>query len=107
MSSQTINILKDFSRYPLGRYKKENPFAGQAFRDRLLAPALNENDKVIVVLDGTAGYGSSFLEEAFGGLIRNGFDLATLKAKLEIISNNDASYIQEIWGYINDADALR
>jgi hypothetical protein len=49
-------------------------YSGEWFRDDILAPALREaaaNSEILtIVLDGTSGYGSSFLEEAFGGLIR-------------------------------------
>jgi hypothetical protein len=44
---------------------------------------------VAVVLDGTAGYPSSFLEEAFGGLVRQrGFSHRDLDKKLTVIAND-------------------
>jgi hypothetical protein len=52
----------------------DGEYSGEWFRDDILAPALREaaaNSEILtIVLDGTSGYGSSFLEEAFGGLIR-------------------------------------
>lgn len=65
----TINVVKDFSKKPYGRYPDEGD-CGQVFRQSILAPALREHDKVHVVLDGYNRYGRSFLDEAFGGLIR-------------------------------------
>ena len=67
---QTINIAKDFSRTPGTRFKKRSRFSGEQFRDEVLLPALQKDEEVVVVLDGTAGYSGSFLEEAFGGLVR-------------------------------------
>ncbi|MBZ9885120.1 STAS-like domain-containing protein [Mesorhizobium sp. CA10] len=67
---QTINILRDFSRTPGGRYYTDGPASGQKFRQELLIPTLAKNDRVIIEMDGTRGYPSSFLEEAFGGLVR-------------------------------------
>ena len=59
-------------------------------------------------LDGGYGYGSSFLEEAFGGLIR---DLdEDYKQALEIIqikSNDEPSLIEDITKYIEDAIAKK
>ena len=86
-----IEIAKDFSRTPGGRRISDGPFSGELFRDRLLAPALRRaretGERVIVILDGTRGYLSSFLEESFGGLVRKcGFDHKELERLLEIRS---------------------
>jgi len=68
-----------------------------------LIPALKEYEKVIVDLDGTSGYGSSFLEEAFGGLVRKGFTSAALAEKLTIQSSRQ-SYASRVWNYIKLAE---
>jgi hypothetical protein len=47
------------------------PDSGEAFRNLLARELKKSSDVIEVVLDGAEGYGSSFLEEAFGGLIRN------------------------------------
>jgi hypothetical protein len=85
----TIEVGKDFSRTPGGRYISDGPDSGQLFRQRVLVPALraatSKNDKVTVILDGPRGYLSSFIEEAFGGLVRTeGFTPNGLKRCLEI-----------------------
>src|SRR5579872_5501179 len=85
----TINIAKDFSRTPGGRFRSDGPYSGQLFRDRCLVPALEaakrDHSRVVVVLDGTRGYLSSFLEEAFGGLVREcGYRREELDRLLEI-----------------------
>lgn len=67
----TISLAKVFTTTPGGRFKGMGPDSGEAFRD-FLAKELKKNaDDIEVVLDGAEGYGSSFLEEAFGGLVRN------------------------------------
>lgn len=72
-----IRISEQFSKYPMGRYfPKDGDFAGERFRKEFLKPALEVaiksggSEKVEVVLDGVRTFGSSFLEEAFGGLVR-------------------------------------
>lgn len=65
-----IVIAEVFSPYPAGRYIDDGEFNGTTFRRNHLVPALRKFDRVQVVFDGVAGFGSSFLEEAFGGLIR-------------------------------------
>ena len=66
----TLSVARDFSKYPGGRFIKISENSGEEFRDRLLLPALRTNGRVEVELDGVVGYGSSFLEEVFGGIIR-------------------------------------
>lgn len=96
--------ITDFSPFPAGRYVTDGPYSGQAFRDNILIPQLTENDLVQVDLNGAFGFGSSFLEEAFGGLVRVGkFSLKTLKEKLKINSEDDPLVADEIWLYIESA----
>lgn len=99
MKSTVISVAKDFSPSPAGRYPEDGPYPGAVFRDKLLIPALQSNDKVIVNLDGTSGYGSSFLEEAFGGLVRNGFSKQVLSEKL-VVESSRQSYASRVWNYI-------
>ena len=86
-----INIAKDFTRTPGTRYKRNSDFSGEMFRDEVLLPNLKENRQVTVILDGTAGYTRSFLEEAFGGLVRVGkLSKETIESLLEIKAEDPA-----------------
>ena len=68
--TRTIDIARDFSKFPAGRFREDGEWSGAAFRD-LLVEALRSGDRVEVVFDGVvAGVASSFLDEAFGGLVR-------------------------------------
>lgn len=102
MTMTTISVANDFSPVPAGRHREDGPFPGETFRDELLLPALKNFEDVAVDLDGTEGYGSSFLEEAFGGLIRKGFTEELLRRKLHIHSSR-ASYETRIWSYVRGA----
>ena len=66
----TINIAEDYTRFPGGRYPEDGKGNGTNFRKRFLVPVLQRHDRAVVVLDGAAGYPSSFLDEAFAGLVR-------------------------------------
>ena len=100
-----LNVAKDFSPYPSGRYKRDGPHSGEVFRDDWLVPALQESQELVVELDDVEGYGSSFLEEAFGGLVRKGFSTAdVLKNQLKLTSSDDA-LIEEIRSYIDEAES--
>jgi hypothetical protein len=100
-----INV-KDFSEFPGPRKEIVGPNSGEKFRETVLLPTIkaNPNEQIVVNLDGTAGYGSSFLEESFGGLIRCGipFD-RVINICQNIISSEDDSLIEEIFEYVKEA----
>ena len=105
-SMKTINIGKEFSDTPLGRYTTDSKFSGERFREEFLKPALSENEVVSVEIDDAEGYGSSFLDEAFGGLVRKGyFSAEQLQNKLKIACHDPAYalYQKLIWKYITEA----
>ena len=77
--------------------------SGENFRSKILERCLAQDGDVIINLDETEGYGSSFLEEAFGGLVRAGHDAEVLLTRLKFVSEEDPSLIDEIVGYIKDA----
>ena len=88
---KTISIARDFSRYPAGRFRDDGLFSGAAFREDILVPALKDDsfERVRVCLDDVAGVGSSFLEEAFGGLVRKGtFSKEFLDNHLELVTTD-------------------
>lgn len=79
MKKHTIDVARDFTHRPFGRHRTDGDRSSEVFREYLLAPALHQYDHVTVDLGGTNFYGSSFLEEIFGGLVREHFS----KTKLE------------------------
>ncbi len=100
---KTINVARDFTRFPSGRFKKNGDTSGEGFRERFLEGAILQGEEITVELDGTIGYGSSFLEEAFGGLVRTlQVREDELRVKLHLASS-DPSLVEEINGYIDDA----
>ncbi|MFL9994324.1 STAS-like domain-containing protein [Paraburkholderia sediminicola] len=105
MMSQIV-LAKQFSRYPAGRYLGDGPFSGELFRNRFLSPALRQKEHISIDLDGARGYGSSFLEEAFGGLVREGYSAQEIRDHVDLISS-DISLLAEIWEYISDAEEVR
>ncbi|MEP9011477.1 MULTISPECIES: STAS-like domain-containing protein [Enterobacter cloacae complex] len=91
-----IVIAKQFSKTPFGRYVTDSPNSAERFRKEFLVPAFRaDGEKVIVDFRGVAlGVGSSFLEEAFGGLVRReGVPKAEILKRLEIKS--DMPFYQE------------
>jgi len=100
--AKNIKISTDFSRFPGGRFLSDGKFSGERFRDDFLAPAL-KGGSVVLDMDGPLGYGSSFLEEAFGGLVREcGFDKQWLESHL-ILKSMDPGLLSDVRTYISEA----
>lgn len=102
-----LDIAKDFSRCPGARYPDEGDNSGQEFRNNYLKPkvkeAIDKGVRLKIVLDGSAGYSTAFLEEAFGGLVReDGFTSEQLSI-IDYVSDEDPTYIDDIKAYIDDA----
>ncbi len=103
----TVNVARDFTRYPSGRFKKNGDTSGEAFRQRFLEGALKSGESIRVEMDGTIGYGSSFLEEAFGGLVRTlAINPKELRNRLQLIST-DQALLEEIFQYIEHAETVK
>lgn len=101
-----IDIANEFGRSPGGRFSADGDQSGERFRRELLTPALRGTGYVEVHLDGVNGYPSSFLEEAFGGLVRiEGFTVAELKTRLKLKARSRAcrSVVADIWLFIERA----
>lgn len=107
MSSIMISIATNYSKTPAGRYEKDGPYSGERFRNEYLLPALRKEVELVQVdLDGALGFGSSFLEEAFGGLVRLGYKAEELHKRLKIKSAIK-KYHDRIWRYIDEESARR
>ena len=107
----TIDVARDFGRFPAGRFRTDGRYSGERFREEFLVPALGKQGTVTIEMDGAAGYGPSFIEEAFGGLVRKeGFDNGTLLARLAIVtgrSNRETMIRDYIANAVPEAVAAR
>lgn len=74
----TFNIGKEFSTDPQGRYySDETDSSGEEFREVYLKSRIENlapGEKLKIILDdGVESYGSSFLVEGFGGMVKYGY----------------------------------
>lgn len=106
---KTIKVATDFSRTPGARYPHEAKYSGAEFRLDHVMPALQEairtDSFVLIDLDGGAGYGCSFLDEAFGALVyRYGYTPETIFSYITFKSDEEPYLIDEIRGYVEDGE---
>ena len=89
---KTISVLENFSEFPALRHCNISDKSGEEFYHTVLNREFKEQfekkEKLVVNLDNTAGYASSFLDEAFGNLVFD-FTLDNVKKYIEIISNQE------------------
>ena len=94
-----LSILNDFSEYPKLRYCSLSEDSAEKFYHEKLNAAFEDaySKKIILVvnIDYTAGYTSSFLDEAFGNLVYD-FGLNLVKDFLKIISEDEPYWIDMI-----------
>jgi len=109
MEAVRISVSNDFSPRPGGRFPWEGPNSGEEFREKVLVHRYREarqaNVDLVVDLDDTSGYASSFLEEAFGGMIRKRYaEKDDLLARLTILSGAQPKWVQRVERYIRQAE---
>ena len=95
----TVRIL-DYTDQVGGRYAEHSDkYSGEWFRDDVILPKLQDHQRVIIDLGGTYGLPDSFLEEVFGGLIRNNpaLDINRIQIRLE---NNESSLLAIIHSFM-------
>lgn len=110
MSKKVIHVARDFYPRPSGRYKKDGNYTGEVFREKLLMPELDaiqnsgENTFLVVDFSDVTMAGSSFLEEAFGGLVRTQKYTKNFLKKVLVIESSKRPIIGErIFLYIDEA----
>lgn len=88
----TLNIKEEFSEYPGLRYCTFSDQSGEEFYHKILnsrfKKALDNKENLQIILDGTAGYSPSFLDESFGNLIYD-FTLEKVKKIISIVSEEE------------------
>ncbi|MFR4518360.1 MAG: STAS-like domain-containing protein [Fusobacterium sp.] len=102
------NLATEYTDIPGGRYRKNGKFSGEEFRDdilhNLIENCIRNKEKLIINLDDVYGFPPSFLEETFGGLIREyNYTESQLKEVLDFIANDEPSLIDKIFNYIQEA----
>lgn len=90
-----FKISEEFSRHPGSR---EHGRELRVILAYALIQALVKNERLIVNLDGTFGYASSFLDAAFGGLVRK--TSPEVLRHIEFVSIEQPDLIFEILKYM-------
>lgn len=97
MSDHLFRVAAVFGPHAGPRYARQGAHSGESLRKKLLEVLRKTDGTVLVVLDGMRGMGSSFLDEAFGGLVREeGIPKDEVRRRLRYQATIDPSYIETI-----------
>lgn len=103
---KTINIATQFTKTPGARYYTDGPKSGEEFFDTMLKEAFEEaeeNDEQLKIeMDGTEGYASSFINEAFRRL-GEAFGSDNAWGRLVLVSIEVPKYIDKVKKSIYEA----
>jgi phosphomannomutase len=95
----TINIEREFTSEPGARYYSDGSYSGEQFYEELLKDkfieAQSKDEQLKIIMDGTEGFASSFINEAFSRLGKQ-FGPDEAWGRLEIVSNEMPKYIDKI-----------
>lgn len=107
MGERRYSLARDFSPHPGPRYKSQGKHSGEQFREKLWS-WIQDGGPILLDLDGTSGIGSSFIDEAFGGLVfaRN-MTAADVRARIKLKSELDESYLLDYEDSLEKAEADR
>ena len=94
--AQIIKKVMDFSLRPGPRFREQGKNSGEAFYPELkewFADAGSSGKMLVVVLDGTDGYLSSFIDESFGRLVYE-YGRDAVEKRLKVISEIEPEWLK-------------
>jgi len=105
MKPEKVFDVAEYTDTPIGRNALDGPKNGADYRENHIVPALGEYEIVKLDFSKTIGTTPSFLEEIFGGIIRDKIlTPAELKRRTEVISKYE-SVKRNVIKYIDEAAA--
>ena len=105
MKKYNIKIARDFTKAPGFRFKKQGPKSGEELREHLREPLFEDpDDKHIITIDfnGCYGFATSFLEEAFGGLVRK-TKMKNILERFRFVADDNHEVKESVIRYIKEA----
>lgn len=107
MSNLEVSVSRDFSDAPGARFYTDGPASGEEFYEKILKPrfeeALGLGCKLIVNMDGTYGYATSFISQSFGTLSSE-YSAAVVLGVIDIVSDEDLKLKKYIESVIKEPD---
>lgn len=102
-----FRIANDFHKRPSGRYKTDGEYSAEHLRKIIIDKLKSSDEKLFINISGLSMFSSPFIDECFGGMIRNNLICKDeLLQQIEFISDEysdkDKSIIERILSTINE-----
>jgi len=107
--NKTVKIRDDYNWSTGSRLIIEGPHSGEDFRIKFFYPmiidAIASNETLTIDFDGGIGYGTSWLEEVFGGVIRKDrVDAQDVRKHLRLIATQQPYILRLVDKYMKQAE---
>lgn len=96
-------VVREHFKFASARYRSDGVNSGEAFREDVIVPALKSSTSITIDLNNKVSYPASWLEECFGGLVRNGLSSEDVLNRINFLSE-DSFLIAEIVQIIQEAN---
>lgn len=96
-------FIKEYTKFPGGRFVRLGPYSGEDFREKVLRPIFESDKKIVINATGVVtSFSPSFLDEAFGELAKE-YGLETFLKKVEFYSNDNPELKDKMMYYVKRA----
>lgn len=105
--NNVFRIANDFYKRPSGRYKTDGKYTAEHLREIIIDKLKSSDEKLFIDISGLSMFSSPFIDECFGGMIRNNLiSKDELLKRIEFISDEysdkDKSIIEKILTNIDE-----
>lgn len=87
--------VRDWTRFPGGRFKHDGEHSGEEFREKYLEPHIKDDASFEIDFNGIFTVGWSFLDEALGYYVSK-MGVRTFRERFKIIADDDPDILKEI-----------
>ena len=88
-------VLREWTRYPGGRFRIDGEHSGQEFREDFLEPLIRKGGNIEIDFNGIFTVGWSFLDEALGFYF-NELGESEFRKRFLIIADDDPDILREL-----------
>ena len=100
MKKIEYKFAEKYSPYPGGRFIRLGDFSGEDFREKVLIPVFENNDKIIIDATGVkTSFSPSFLDEAFGEVAKI-YGLEKFNETVDFFSNDNEALKDKMMYYV-------
>ena len=93
-----------YSPYPGGRFIRLGEYSGEDFRETVLVPVVESGDFIEIDATGVKlSFSPSFLDEAFGGLVKK-YGLKKVKETISFSAKDNRDLEGKMWSFAEKAD---